>query len=140
LKVCNICKIQKALSEFSPRKNRPCGFDGRCKLCQAARSLNDYYSKHSERKEAQKLRARKRYVEDSSLAKFHATMRKEHVKRATPSWANKKALREFYKACPAGYHVDHIIPLRGKNISGLHVVENLQYLLAKDNMTKHNTF
>jgi hypothetical protein len=57
-----------------------------------------------------------------------------------PVWANREAIKEFYLCCPEGYHVDHIIPLRGKIVSGLHVIENLQYLTATENMNKSNTF
>lgn len=138
MKQCNICKIEKELSEFSPRQERPCGIENRCKPCNAKRALSNYYKKHAQYKESMRIRANKRYHADPSLAKFHATMRKAHVKRATPIWADKKALREFYRACPTGYHVDHIIPLRGKHISGLHTIGNLQYLPAKENLTKHN--
>ena len=58
----------------------------------------------------------------------------------TPKWADLKAISEFYANCPEGFHVDHIIPLRGKIVSGLHVLENLQYLPALDNYKKANKF
>ena len=57
-----------------------------------------------------------------------------------PTWADKELIKAFYLNCPAGYHVDHIIPLRGKEVSGLHVIENLQYLLATKNMSKGNRY
>lgn len=65
---------------------------------------------------------------------------KKRYKHATPPWADKQALKAFYKACPPGHHVDHVIPLRGKMICGLHVVENLQYLPARVNQVKANKF
>lgn len=58
--------------------------------------------------------------------------------RRTPKWADLAAIRAFYEACPQGHHVDHIVPLRGELVSGLHVLENLQYLPARDNMLKSN--
>lgn len=57
-----------------------------------------------------------------------------------PPWADRKKLFEWYENCPNGYHVDHIVPLHGANVSGLHVENNLQYLLAKDNISKSNKF
>lgn len=58
----------------------------------------------------------------------------------TPKWADLNAIREFYAACPPGFHVDHIVPLRGRLVRGLHVLENLQYLPARDNLVKGNRF
>ncbi len=65
----------------------------------------------------------------------------------TPKWLNDGHLFEIesvYNYCSAlrkiglNYHVDHIVPLQGKNISGLHLPWNLQVLPAKINWAKGN--
>ena len=58
--------------------------------------------------------------------------------QAIPKFANLNKIREIYKNCPKGYHVDHIIPLNNPIVCGLHVEWNLQYLSAKDNCSKGN--
>lgn len=70
-----------------------------------------------------------------------------YIKIAKPTWANDALIKEKYierdnlnKETGIVHHVDHIIPLQGENVCGLHVEYNLQVLTANDNMTKSNTF
>lgn len=58
--------------------------------------------------------------------------------QAVPKWADLGKIKQFYESCPSGHHVDHIIPLRGKNVCGLHCENNLQFLPAAENMAKGN--
>lgn len=64
-----------------------------------------------------------------------------------PAWANLDAIKMVYeqaqeltKATGIQHHVDHIIPLLGKTVSGLHVHEKLQVIPALDNLRKHNRY
>lgn len=64
-----------------------------------------------------------------------------------PAWADHEKIAEFYKIRNAAielfeqpFEVDHIIPLRGKRVSGLHVHTNLQVLPQSKNRKKHNCF
>lgn len=61
-------------------------------------------------------------------------------KRRVPDWSEAELIREFYANTPDGYQVDHIVPLNGRLVSGLHVLKNLQYLPAEDNKRKANKF
>jgi len=59
-------------------------------------------------------------------------------KQATPAWADQDAINFWYECCPAGCEVDHIVPLQGGNVCGLHVETNLQWLPIKENRLKSN--
>jgi hypothetical protein len=64
--------------------------------------------------------------------------RRAALKNATPKWVNYDEITKIYENCPSGYHVDHVIPLNSKIVSGLHVPWNLQYLPAYENLSKGN--
>jgi 5-methylcytosine-specific restriction endonuclease McrA len=74
--------------------------------------------------------------------------RKARKLKARPSWLTKEDLKvigNFYKEAQEltlltgeQYHVDHIVPLQGENVCGLHVPWNLQVITAKENLSKHN--
>jgi 5-methylcytosine-specific restriction endonuclease McrA len=68
----------------------------------------------------------------------------------TPKWltsidferiTNEYRLAEILrKVTNQDWHVDHIVPLQGKNVSGLHVPSNLRVVLASENIKKGNRF
>lgn len=66
-----------------------------------------------------------------------AQKRMKRQRRLSVPWSE---IAEFYSKCPKGYEVDHIIPLNGDNVSGLHVPWNFQYLTKDDNIAKSNSF
>ena len=64
-----------------------------------------------------------------------------------PKWADHWAIVQVYaearkltRSTGVTHHVDHIIPLQGKMVSGLHVADNLQVLPGTDNIRKGNRF
>jgi len=81
---------------------------------------------------------RRRYYANSPKPLAYAKARQKRVRRATPPWADMPAILQFYQNTPEGYTVDHIIPINGKTVSGLHVPENFQYLTLADNSSKGN--
>lgn len=88
--------------------------------------------------ELAKAKQNRRYEKLKDYYKAYANSRRGRCKQATPKWVDRKALVEIYKNRPEGYHVDHIIPLNGQNVCGLHVPANLQYLPAAENIRKKN--
>ena len=69
------------------------------------------------------------------------------IARATPewlTWAERQEMTEMYKRVAGTKRrrkklsVDHIVPLRGKNVCGLHVPWNLQIIPLLDNQRKKN--
>lgn len=68
-------------------------------------------------------------------------------RQKSPLWANKEQIKEVYIECARiqnetgiKHHVDHIVPIQGKMVSGLHVAENLRIITATENLRKSNRF
>jgi hypothetical protein len=69
--------------------------------------------------------------------------RRAALRNACPAWADKKAIAAKYREAVSmeretgiAHHVDHIIPLAGARVCGLHVAENLAVIPAGDNLRK----
>jgi 5-methylcytosine-specific restriction endonuclease McrA len=67
-----------------------------------------------------------------------STCKSIHRMKCKPKWVDNQELGKIYKERPVGHEVDHIIPIRGKTVSGLHVPWNLQYLPMSENRKKSN--
>jgi hypothetical protein len=117
---------------------------------------NYYYKNNEKEKYKQSIYREKHAEQERERAK---AWRKEHPGECTeqsitkhcrkinrtPAWADIEKIREIYKertklTKETGiiHHVDHIIPLKGKTVSGLHVHYNLRIITASENIRKHN--
>lgn len=122
LKHCYRCDTVKELTDFYTNSSKYDGYMDSCKVCSKQARIDSYNKNPG--KELSKNLVRKRLISEYQ----------------TPSWANLEAIAEIYNNRPEGYHVDHIIPLNGKNVCGLHVETNLQYLTVEENLSKKNKF
>lgn len=96
------------------------------------------------REYSKQYRLKNKHTKEYKYKKAAAdSARRARQRKALPKWVDKKHKKrivEFYKKCPEGHHIDHIIPLTNKNVCGLHVLWNLQYLPASENIRKKNNF
>lgn len=97
-----------------------------------------YYQKNTEEL---KLSMKVYEKENPEVRHRIQSLYRHQQRRATPKWLSedqKDQIWAFYRNRPEGHHVDHIIPLQGEIVSGLHVPWNLQHLPASDNLKKSN--
>lgn len=106
----------------------------------------EYRKKDCERRRKNKLQNPEKY-RDKDRASYRArnAKRRAALLKRTPAWVDLEKIRLIYVKCARlceetglEYQVDHIIPLQGKTVSGLHVHNNLQIITAKENQKKLN--
>lgn len=98
----------------------------------------------------EKVRGQHRVWRSANRGKLNAWLVKYRADKLqrTPSWADLKKIEQMYEEARfigvlmggEEYHVDHVIPLRGRKVSGLHVHGNLQILPGPENLRKSNRF
>jgi hypothetical protein len=159
-KLCSTCSVEKPVSEFYKQTTRGTyGVRGSCKACDNLKKQSyraklgetlklrkkQEYSKNRESRLAQKKEYRQ-----SNRGKINALVaaRKKVIKQRTPKWVTKEELwliKEAYELAALrtkmfnfSWHVDHVLPLQGETVSGLHVPNNLQVIPGKENVRKGN--
>jgi len=161
-KFCKTCEEEKPIEDFGLKKGKGGNYYPRylCNPCHTKYNLAN--RKKSGRKTSAKTseRARERalgyYYENRYTQSFkvkvcaNAASYRSAKLHATPPWITEfqnEEIKNFYwlsrdLAAVSGeiYHVDHIVPLQGKNICGLHVPWNLQILPADINLSKGNSY
>lgn len=80
-------------------------------------------------------------------ASINGSRRRATKLNASMPWADKEKIKGIYIECERltretgiRHEVDHIVPLRGKNVVGLHIESNLRVITAAENRNKSNKF
>jgi 5-methylcytosine-specific restriction endonuclease McrA len=109
---------------------------------EAFRRAAEWVQRHPVKRKA----ARDRYKQNNpAMYRSLDAARRARQANAMPAWADKEAILRVYEEArrltletKITHHVDHIVPLFGKNVCGLHVAWNLQVLTASENYRKSN--
>jgi hypothetical protein len=105
----------------------------------------EYNREHNE-SHNKRVRAYKQTESGKVVAKAYRNSRRKREEDASLGRRYQNEVYEIYKQCAllrqAGHdvEVDHIVPLMGKDICGLHIPANLAIIPAKENRTKTNKF
>jgi len=121
----------------------------RCIKCdeEGARKRYPRYSDRRQKYNKEKLEKHPEYSQNyrrqnRGLYNMHASKRRAlSAKASLPlNEVDTIAMRDIYTTCPAGWCVDHVVPLKNKLVCGLNVPWNLQHLSRHDNAVKKNRF
>lgn len=141
---CNVVLVKwqkkfcsKSCSAIFTNKLRPKKVRNKCPQCNVEvplrnkfcsnRCSNLYHSPYDSEEESVEGRLKQQ-------REANARYRAQRVNQ-TPVDADLDAIKEFYQNVPKGHEVDHIIPI---SKSGLHSLENLQYLTVYENRSKRD--
>ncbi len=165
MKTCSRCKVEKDTSFFGKHASNKDGFQFQCRECRKLTCYLSYKRTSKEQiekrnKNTQRWRNRnKEYVSQYAKEYAAANLPKRLVlqkkrecskMKRTPAWlteADNTHISCLYslaamrtKHSGEKWHVDHVIPLQGKKVSGLHVPSNLRVVTATHNLRKNNSY
>lgn len=143
-KTCTECHATKPLSDFTRRAASKDGRTAKCAECLRLKKLWDYHTHAGHRADTlARIKTSKamRFERDPAYKRafnlWGAAKRRSHV----PPWV---AIVDFVPVCQEAldkgpeYEIDHIIPLKGALVCGLHVPANVQVILRAENIKKSN--
>ena len=128
-KQCRICKEYKPFENFTKANRNVDKLKNICRICHG-KSLSKWRKDNPDKHCA--TQARRRAKKLQRMLKWG----KEHLKPEIDNWYRRAKLATIFME--ELYEVDHIEPLQGKNVSGLHVPWNLTLLTKPENTSKGN--
>ena len=147
---CKVCMSEYKKSYVSQNRDkileRQRAYD-LVKNVERKKYFQDWYLKNKQRLNAlsKEYREKNPHVNAKKQAKREAAK-----KQRIPKWLTEvdfERIQNEYKLAAlltkltnSPWHVDHIVPLQGKLVSGLHVPYNLRVLPAKENLCKSNQY
>lgn len=135
--------------EFSKKKICPDCLSNykKSKLGKSNRALGILWGKNNWHSSVYHLEPTRKCFKHHAQALVDSANRRALKINATSSWADKKKLKVIYSDCMmksqstgVAHEVDHIVPLKGKNVCGLHNEFNLRIVTASENRAKSNKF
>lgn len=150
MKTCLVCQTKKPFTEFAAHEKGRGGLHPWCGDCVREYGRSRYVNKlRPARKSAaillpyvpldktKTLQQKERLGYRAACGVWYSLARKKRI----PSWLKIEDVLPFYEvAARYGLDVDHVVPLNGKHVSGLHVPWNLQLLTRSQNSKKRNHY
>jgi len=158
MRECKKCGKSLPMELFPKVKAAKDGISRRCQPClkqskDVWRSSNrEHITKYNsdyakDNPESTRVKKRLNAIRNPSTINARAARRRAAQLQRTTAWSDPDAIRAIYAeaaeltiATGIQFHVDHIVPLQGKTVSGLHVESNLQVLPWYENLSKSNNF